>query len=135
LSWLEEWNLGRAAQESTSGMGWEQATAARAPALLASLLECRGRRFDLAFLRGLLENPSAQAFLRVNSFQGELWFHKESLEVLLASARAAAEVEQAVRAGAAPEAPALEGDRALVLSCLTAAAATGYRWDAFWQSL
>jgi hypothetical protein len=108
---------------------------ARVPALLESLLECRGRRFGLPLLRELLANPSAQAFLRVNAFQDELWLHRESLEVLLASARVVAEVEEAARGAGAPEAPVFEEDRALVLSCLTSAAAAGYRWEGFLESL
>jgi glycosidase len=94
LSWLDDWLLTRAVRESASGMGWEEADAVRAAALVRVLLECRGLALGPELISRALKDPSAQTFLRVNSFEGVRWFHRESLGLLLEALEAAAAVEE-----------------------------------------
>jgi glycosidase len=140
VSWLDEWMMGGVIRDCCLSMGWDGETAMRSPALIALLLENRGRQISAASIGGLLARGEAESFLRVNLFEGTRWFHKESLELLAAAlfdsaaAASARETEDAESAAQAADAAPAK-DRSLLSSWVAAAGSSGYRWDVFIETL
>ena len=111
IPWLDEWMLAEAVRGCAAGMGLDPEIAFRAGPLIALLLENEGGAASKASIARLLRSPYAEAFLRVNTFEGVRWFHKESLALLLETL------------GAAPG------------PIMKAAEASGYKWDVFLETL
>jgi glycosidase len=134
VSWLDEWMLGAVIRDCCSAAAWDGETASRAQALVSVLLESGGRRPTASELKRLSARQETEGFLRVHSSEGTRWFHKESLDLLLGGLSACG-LAAGAAAGTTSPAEALKKDRAFIASCLTKAEESGYKWDAFLQSL
>jgi hypothetical protein len=91
-SWIDEWLLGRVLVSVLEGLGLEEAGAWQSVALI-KVLTSHQRWFlteasetplqAFAVLQELLKDDEVQQFLRINRYQGVLWFNKEAFEGLL----------------------------------------------------
>ena len=113
ISRVEEWMLAPIARDYLVRHGWDALRAQSAPALFALMLVAEQ---DVGW-RELLADPAAKSFLRVNLFEGTLWFSKEALELLIACREALGMSD--------------ESDARL----LQLAEASGYRWETLLQGL
>ena len=98
VSWIDEWLLGRVQSEVFRALGSDENQAAR-QALLVKRMVAHQRWFDMpvvdrsyALLEELLGDTGVQQLLRVNRYQGVLWFSKEQFEEMLGWLRFLADV-------------------------------------------
>ena len=83
-SWIDEWLLGRIMAGALQDLGLDEPAAAQAVKQIELLTShqswWRTRGFDHAgrVLESLLADGDVQRFLRMNRYQGVLWFHKEA---------------------------------------------------------
>jgi len=121
ISWIEEWMLAPLMAGFLAETGWDPRSAEAAPALLACLLRVPEGIPKTGTWRELFADPAVHRFLRVNSFEGVLWFGKEELGLLLACVDAIwrARKEGAVRSKA----------------ILAIAEKSGFQWEAFLAGL
>ncbi|MGH2459427.1 MAG: alpha-amylase family glycosyl hydrolase [Chloroflexota bacterium] len=90
-SWLDEWLLGRIVARVLRELGLDEAAAAGAVATIKVLTArqtwWRGpadhQRPAYRVLKALLEDQDVQQYLRINRYQGILWYNKETYENLL----------------------------------------------------
>ncbi len=90
-SWTDECRLGRTISGVLKEMGLGEATARRI-VILAKLLTGHQRWFEVkesdqaqphAILESLLKDGEIQQFLKINQYNGILWFNKEAFEEML----------------------------------------------------
>jgi glycosidase len=80
VSRVEEWMLAPIVRDYLVRHGWDALLAQSAAALLALMMLAE----QDAGWPELLADPAARSFLRVNLFEGTLWFSREALELLVA---------------------------------------------------
>jgi glycosidase len=95
-AWIDEWRLGKVIAETLRAFGSDEGAASQAVSAIKILTAhsnalASPRVGEL--LEALLTDDAAQQFLRVNRFDGVLWFNQEAFEQLLAALFAVAVVE------------------------------------------
>jgi len=86
LSWIEEWQLGRAVENALNGLGINEGDTKLAVDIIRMLtgqMGWYGRSGDKpldAILEEWLADSTIQRFLGINRYKDILWFNKESLE-------------------------------------------------------
>jgi hypothetical protein len=109
-SWIDEWLLGRGIADALRGMGLDEASAWHAVNVVKLLILHQGwlaqqsgtiRRAS-AFLESWLRDDEILEFIKVNRYEGVLWFNKESFEELLWWMFALAAIESAASPSATP---------------------------------
>jgi len=95
-TWIDEWLFGKVIAETLRGLGlddaatWHAVTAIKILTAHPRVLETR---HTVELLESLLSDDAVQQFLRVNRWDGVLWFNQEMFEQLLAWMFASAVVE------------------------------------------
>ncbi len=90
-AWIDEWLLGKVVAATLRHLGEDEATVSRSLATIKLLTvqggwwRVAGRPIDhaAAVLETWLRDPDAQHLLRVNRYDGILWYNKEAFEDLL----------------------------------------------------
>jgi glycosidase len=88
-SWLDEWLFGKWLAETLHDLGVDEEGCSQMIAVVKLLLTSQvaedvdaGQPVTM-IIRRLLRNPDMQAFIKLNRYQGVLWFNKEAFESLL----------------------------------------------------
>ncbi len=90
-SWFDAWLLGKMLRRALQAMNVEEAEAEQSVRAVKALLGIKGwgpldlwrEQSPAVVLQKALSDQDVQTYLRVNRYQGELWFHKESFDSLL----------------------------------------------------
>ncbi len=90
-TWIDEWLLGKVIAEALQQLGLDEPAAWRGVGLVKVLVAhsrwceqpARAGRQARQVLAGWLQDGDVQRHLRVNRYQGILWFNKEAMEELL----------------------------------------------------
>jgi hypothetical protein len=88
-SWLDEWLLGKQIARTIQELGYAENKAWRAVTLLKVLIEKQGWCWSGAssspyeLLQDWLKDRDVQGLVKVNRYQGVLWFNKESFEEII----------------------------------------------------
>jgi hypothetical protein len=136
-SWFEAWLLGKLLRRALNAMDVKEPEAEQSIRAVKALLGIRGwgpldtwrKQAPIVVLRKALRDQDVQTFLRVNRYQGVLWFHKESFESLLWWRLALATIALTTSESEKNPAEVLVGLYTTITTLVEAADQSGYQVD------